>query len=209
MEMGSEIEMSNLEDESEYYSAHSEWEDEASQLDEDEVREVNEVDDKEINSGGGNSNEVSDEIMEIGSTDNREGRNSSEVREMGEVDNEGVTMEMLFRDTEVLPWKKQITLRSMVTSFVLSVFFNFIVCKLSLSPGYIPSLNILAGCLGFIIVKFYTVVIDKCGMLKQPFTRQENTVIQTFLIASSAVAFNSMFFKLFFIFFDYYNFLIV
>jgi hypothetical protein len=38
----------------------------------------------------------------------------------------------LFKDMEVLIWKKQITIRSMVTSIVLSIFFNFIVRKLSL-----------------------------------------------------------------------------
>jgi hypothetical protein len=37
----------------------------------------------------------------------------------------------LFKDMEVLIWKKQITIRSMVTSIVLSIFFNFIVRKLS------------------------------------------------------------------------------
>jgi hypothetical protein len=139
--------------------------------------------------------------METTNVDNGEGRNSSELREIGDVDNEGVKVEMLFKDTEVLLWKKQKTVRSMLASFVLSIFFNFIVCKLGLTSRYIPSLNVLARCLGFIIVKFYTVMFDRCVLLKQPFTRQENIIIQIFLVASSGVAFNSMFFKLVFIFF--------
>ena len=85
--------------------------------------------------------------METTNIDNGERRNSSELREIGDVDNEGVTVEMLFKDTKVLLWKKQITIRSMVTSFVLSIFFNFIVCKLGLTFGYMPSLNVLARCL--------------------------------------------------------------
>ena len=210
MERRKEIEISNVEkeDESEYCSAHSELEDEASEPneeDEDEIREVDEedgeVEDKEINLGGRNLNEVDDEIKETGGVDNAKGRNSNKIRENDEVNNEGVMVEM-FKDTEVLSWKKQITITFMVTSFVvLSLFFNFIVCKLSLTLGYIPSLHVLARCLEFIIVKFYIVMLDKCGLLKLPFTRQENTIIQTFLNASFGVAFNSMFFKLVFLFF--------
>lgn len=66
----------------------------------------------EINSGGRNSNEAGDEIIETCGVDNGEERKSSEVREIGKVDNEGVTVGMLFKDTEVLPWKKQINRRS-------------------------------------------------------------------------------------------------
>jgi hypothetical protein len=183
---GEEIEISNIEKE-------------------DEVREVNEkvgeVKDKEVNVGGRNLNKVGDEIIETFGVDNGKGRHSNEVREIGEVNNEGVTVEMLFKNTEVLSWKKQIIITHMVKSFVLSLFFNLIVCKFSLTLGYIPSLHVLAWCLRFIIVKFYTVMLDRCGLLKLLFTRQENTVIQTLLITSSRVAFNSMFFKLVFLFF--------
>ncbi|EXC45314.1 putative metal-nicotianamine transporter YSL7 [Morus notabilis] len=99
--------------------------------------------------------------------------------------------EEAFVDTAVPPWTKQITVRSMVTSLVLSVVFNFIVCKLNLTTGVIPSLNVAAGLLGFAVVKGYTAVLDKAGLLKQPFTRQENTVIQTCVVASSGIAFSS------------------
>lgn len=74
----------------------------------------------------------------------------------------------------------------------LSIVFVFIVIKLNLSTGVIPSLNVAAGLLGFAILKAYTGIIDKCGLLKQPFTRQENTVIQTCVVASSGIAFSSM-----------------
>jgi hypothetical protein len=103
MERSKEIKMSNVEkeDECEYCNAHLKWEDEASELDEDKAREVDEeigeVEDREINSGGRNSNEVSDKIIETCGIDNGDEKNSSEVREIGMIDNEGVMVEM-FKD---------------------------------------------------------------------------------------------------------------
>ncbi|KAI4306330.1 hypothetical protein L6164_029617 [Bauhinia variegata] len=99
--------------------------------------------------------------------------------------------EKAFKSTTVLPWTRQITIRSVVTSFVLSIVFNFIVCKLNLTTGVIPSLNVTAGLLGFAVVKSYTKLLKSCGLLRQPFTRQENTVIQTCVVASSGIAFSS------------------
>ena len=86
--------------------------------------------------------------------------------------------EEAFRKTRVPPWTEQITVRSVVTSFVLSVLFIFIVCKLNFTTGIIPSFNVAAGLLGFAVIKAYTTLLNNCGLLKQPFTRQENTVIQ-------------------------------
>ncbi|KAL3001304.1 hypothetical protein AAZX31_09G259400 [Glycine max] len=86
--------------------------------------------------------------------------------------------EEAFRKTRVPPWTEQITVRSVVTSFVLSVVFIFIVCKLNFTTGIIPSFNVAAGLLGFAVIKAYTTLLNNCGLLKQPFTRQENTVIQ-------------------------------
>ncbi|KAH0990782.1 hypothetical protein GBA52_002265 [Prunus armeniaca] len=102
-----------------------------------------------------------------------------------------VIVEEAFKTTPVPPWTKQITVRAMITSFLLSIVFNFIVCKLNLTTGVIPSLNVAAGLMGFAVVKGYTAMIEKCGLLKQPFTRQENTVIQTCVVASSGIAFSS------------------
>jgi len=107
--------------------------------------------------------------------------------------------EEAFRTTRVPPWTKQITVRSVVTSFVLSLVFNFIVCKLNFTTGIIPSLNVAAGLLGFAVIKSYTTLLNSCGLLREPFTRQENTVIQTFVVASSGIAFSSKFLILIFI----------
>ncbi|KAL8138006.1 hypothetical protein V2J09_004007 [Rumex salicifolius] len=112
------------------------------------------------------------------------------VEKEEEEENEG-SMEAEFEKSRVPTWREQITVRAMVTSLVLNVVFNFIVCKLNLTTGVIPSLNVAAGLLGFAIVKSYSVVLNKCGLLKQPFTRQENTVIQTCVVACAGIAFSS------------------
>ncbi|TMW86940.1 hypothetical protein EJD97_020676 [Solanum chilense] len=108
-----------------------------------------------------------------------------------EEEEEWESTEKAFKDEFIPAWQKQITLRAMVTGLILSVVFNFIVCKLNLTTGVIPSLNVAAGLLGFAGIRTWTAVIDKFGMLKQPFTRQENTVIQTCIVASSGIAFSS------------------
>ncbi|KZV57877.1 hypothetical protein F511_03446 [Dorcoceras hygrometricum] len=122
--------------------------------------------------------------MEEEIQDRREGR--------GGVEHDGVAaMEQAFVDTVIPPWWRQITFRAMATSLLLSIVFNVIVLKLNLTTGVIPSLNVAAGLLGFAMIKSWTVLVEKCGLLKQPFTRQENTVIQTCVVASSGIAFSS------------------
>lgn len=103
------------------------------------------------------------------------------------------SVERLFEKSPVPTWRKQLTLRAFAVSFLLSVMFCFIVMKLNLTTGIIPSLNVSAGLLGFFFVKIWTKVLAKAGMLKQPFTRQENTVIQTCVVASSGIAFSGGF----------------
>uniref|UniRef100_A0A803MDC3 Uncharacterized protein n=1 Tax=Chenopodium quinoa TaxID=63459 RepID=A0A803MDC3_CHEQI len=100
------------------------------------------------------------------------------------------SVEKTFEGTVVPPWKQQLTIRAFVVSFVLSILFTFIVMKLNLTTGIIPSLNVSAGLLGFFFVKTWTKLLEKSGYLKQPFTRQENTVIQTCVVASSGIAFS-------------------
>jgi len=105
---------------------------------------------------------------------------------------EDTSVEKAFEGKVVPRWEKQITVRAMVVSLVLAVLFTFIVMKLNLTTGIIPSLNISAGLLGFFFVQIWTSVLAKMGMLMQPFTRQENTVIQTCVVASSGIAFSGI-----------------
>ncbi|KAL5081265.1 hypothetical protein RYX36_009686 [Vicia faba] len=103
------------------------------------------------------------------------------------------SVEKVFKHLLVPTWQNQLTLRAFVVSFFLSVLFSFIVMKLNLTTGIIPSLNVSAGLLGFFFVKTWTKFLEKSDMLKQPFTRQENTVIQTCVVASSGIAFSGGF----------------
>jgi len=106
---------------------------------------------------------------------------------------EEASVEKMFKHLLVPSWRNQLTIRAFVVSFFLSVLFSFIVMKLNLTTGIIPSLNVSAGLLGFFFVKTWTKFLEKSDMLKQPFTRQENTVIQTCVVASSGIAFSGKF----------------
>lgn len=98
-------------------------------------------------------------------------------------------------EEEIASWKKQVTLRAFAVSLLLSVMFSVIVMKLNLTTGIIPSLNVSAGLLGFFFVKIWTNFLRKSDLLKQPFTRQENTVIQTCVVASSGITFSGISFS--------------
>lgn len=96
--------------------------------------------------------------------------------------------------TEIIPeWKDQITIRGLVVSAVLGVLFCIITHKLNLTVGIIPSLNVAAGLLGFFFVKSWTGFLSSLGFSVSPFTKQENTVIQTCVVACYGLAFSGGF----------------
>eukprot|EP00249_Psilotum_nudum_P019051 c27075_g2_i1 orf=94-2274(+) len=103
------------------------------------------------------------------------------------------SIEQFFANTAVPPWRDQITVRGVFLSAVLGSFFCIIVFKLSFTAGIIPSLNISAGLLGFFFIKGWTLLLAKLGIQSKPFTRQENTVIQTCVVASYGLAFSGGF----------------
>ncbi|PKA58922.1 putative metal-nicotianamine transporter YSL6 [Apostasia shenzhenica] len=88
------------------------------------------------------------------------------------------------------PWKDQITARGLVVSALLGALFCIITHKLNLTVGVIPSLNVAAGLLGFFLVKSWTGILERLGLRVAPFTRQENTVIQTCVVACYGLAFS-------------------
>ncbi|OAY73686.1 putative metal-nicotianamine transporter YSL12 [Ananas comosus] len=104
-----------------------------------------------------------------------------------------MSVERVFEGKRVPGWREQLTLRAFVVSFVLAAMFSVIVMKLNLTTGIIPSLNVSAGLLGFFFVKTWTAALDRVGLLKKPFTRQENTVIQTCVVAAYDIAFSGGF----------------
>ncbi|XP_021713637.1 probable metal-nicotianamine transporter YSL6 [Chenopodium quinoa] len=95
---------------------------------------------------------------------------------------------------EIIPeWQDQITIRGLVVSALLGTLFCIITHKLNLTVGIIPSLNVAAGLLGFFFVKSWTGVLNQLGFSVKPFTRQENTVIQTCVVACYGLAFSGGF----------------
>lgn len=119
-------------------------------------------------------------------------KRKNEQQEEEEEEEEMMSVERIFEGKEVPSWREQLTLRAFVVSLVLAVLFTFIVMKLNLTTGIIPSLNVSAGLLGFFFVSIWTKILNKSGLLRQPFTRQENTVIQTCVVASSGIAFSGL-----------------
>lgn len=121
---------------------------------------------------------------------NPEGEVEVEEEEEEKKENHQWSVERVFENQEVPSWRKQLSIRAFVVSFGLSILFSFIVMKLNLTTGIIPSLNVSAGLLGFFFLKIWTTLVGKFGLFSQPFTRQENTVIQTCVVASSGIAFS-------------------
>ncbi|XP_022750460.1 probable metal-nicotianamine transporter YSL6 isoform X1 [Durio zibethinus] len=90
-------------------------------------------------------------------------------------------------------WKDQITIRGLVVSALLGTLFCIITHKLNLTVGIIPSMNVGAGLLGFFFVKSWTGFLSKLGFQVSRFTKQENTVIQTCVVACYGLAFSGGF----------------
>ncbi|KAM3372407.1 hypothetical protein ACQJBY_019335 [Aegilops geniculata] len=88
----------------------------------------------------------------------------------------------------VPPWREQLTVRGVVVSAILGVLFCLITHKLNLTVGIIPSLNVAAGLLAYFLVRTWTAALDMFGVVSKPFTRQENTVIQTCVVACYGLA---------------------
>ncbi|KAK9265464.1 hypothetical protein L1049_016005 [Liquidambar formosana] len=136
---------------------------------------------------------LADEDMQSAGETAMTNKKMMEESEGDDTGEEAQCVEMIFRDKAVPSWQNQLTWRAFVVSFVLGILFTFIVMKLNLTVGIIPSLNVSAGLLGFFFVKTWTKFLEKSGLLIQPFTRQENTVIQTCVVATSGIAFSGGF----------------
>ncbi|KAE9586127.1 hypothetical protein Lal_00009882 [Lupinus albus] len=79
------------------------------------------------------------------------------------------SVERVFQHQLVPSWRNQLTVRAFVVSFFLSVLFSFIVMKLNLTTGIIPSLNVSAGLLGFFFIKTWTKFLEYGHFLLQYF----------------------------------------
>ncbi|AQK44936.1 Probable metal-nicotianamine transporter YSL11 [Zea mays] len=112
---------------------------------------------------------------------------------VGNAEEVAASVEQAFADEPVPSWREQLTVRAFVVGFILAVLFSVIVMKLNLTTGVIPSLNVSASLLGYFLVRLWTKAIESVGLLKHPFTRQENTVIQTCVVSAYGLAFSGGF----------------
>ncbi|XAR52168.1 hypothetical protein NMG60_11020097 [Bertholletia excelsa] len=88
----------------------------------------------------------------------------------------------------VPPWTKQITARGCIASLLIGIIYSIIVMKLNLTTGLVPNLNVSAALLAFVFIQTWTKLLHSAGIVSTPFTRQENTVIQTCAVASYSIA---------------------
>ncbi|MCL7042926.1 hypothetical protein MKW94_018354 [Papaver nudicaule] len=89
---------------------------------------------------------------------------------------------------KIPPWRSQLTVRGLVASLFIGIIYSIIVQKLNLTTGLTPTLNVSAALLSFIFIKGWTKMLGKLGFNSAPFTRQENTVIQTCAVACYSVS---------------------
>lgn len=86
------------------------------------------------------------------------------------------------------PWTKQLTIRGVVVSIMIGTIYSIIAMKLNLTTGLVPNLNVSAALLAFMFIRTWTKVLQKSGFVSKPFTRQENTMIQTCAVACYSIA---------------------
>ncbi|XP_073118726.1 metal-nicotianamine transporter YSL3 [Henckelia pumila] len=115
---------------------------------------------------------------------------SSDHREMEEMENEDLeeTRGQAEEMDRIPPWNKHITIRGIVASLVIGIIYSIIVMKLNLTTGLVPNLNVSAALLAFVFVRTWTKILQKAGFVTTPFTRQENTIIQTCAVACYSIA---------------------
>lgn len=88
----------------------------------------------------------------------------------------------------IAPWRKQITVRGLIASLIIGIIYSVIVMKLNLTTGLVPNLNVSAALLGFVFIRSWTKILSKANIVSAPFTRQENTIIQTCAVACYSIA---------------------
>uniref|UniRef100_A0A804MDB0 Metal-nicotianamine transporter YSL7 n=1 Tax=Zea mays TaxID=4577 RepID=A0A804MDB0_MAIZE len=103
------------------------------------------------------------------------------------------SVEQAFADQPVPSWREQLTVRAFVVGALLSVVFNVILMKIDLTTGINPSLNVCASLLSYFLLRTWTRAIGCMGLLRQPFTRQENTMIQTCVVSAYGITFTGGF----------------
>ncbi|CAI0408868.1 unnamed protein product [Linum tenue] len=85
------------------------------------------------------------------------------------------------------PWTRQITARGLIVSIMIGSMYSVIAMKLNLTTGLVPNLNVSAALLAFVFIRAWNKLVGKLGYVAKPFTRQENTMIQTCAVACYSI----------------------
>ncbi|KAM7491528.1 hypothetical protein LguiA_034449 [Lonicera macranthoides] len=114
----------------------------------------------------------------------------AEVNDKEEIEREN--LEEVKDESEVSkrmqPWTKQITMRGVIASVMIGGIYSIIAMKLNLTTGITPNLNVSAALLAFVFMRTWTKLMRRAGIVTTPFTKQENTMIQTCSVASYSIA---------------------
>ncbi|CAD6229264.1 unnamed protein product [Miscanthus lutarioriparius] len=106
---------------------------------------------------------------------------------------EGPSTERAFEVKPIPPWPEQVTGRALAASLALGVALSGVMMNLVFTSGIIPSLNISAALLGFFLLKAWTGLLGQMGVSHRPFTRQENAVVQTCVVACASMTYSGGF----------------
>ncbi|RZC69614.1 hypothetical protein C5167_033965 [Papaver somniferum] len=89
---------------------------------------------------------------------------------------------------KIQTWKKQITLRGLIASFVIGSLYSIVIMKLNLTTGITPNLNVYAALVAFMVILSWTKLLNKFGISSTPFTPQENAIIQNCSVACYSIS---------------------
>ncbi|RRT65117.1 hypothetical protein B296_00038555 [Ensete ventricosum] len=91
---------------------------------------------------------------------------------------------------EIPPWEEQITVRGVVVGAMLGTFFCIVEHHFNLRVGLAPSINLAAGLLSYFFISLWTRTLSSLGFKVTPFTKQENTMVQTSIVTCYVLAFS-------------------
>ncbi|XP_039134332.1 probable metal-nicotianamine transporter YSL8 [Dioscorea cayenensis subsp. rotundata] len=109
------------------------------------------------------------------------------------IEPDNLSVDQMLQSDKVPKWTEQLTVRAFIVSLLVGTFLTIIILRLSITTGIVPAFNIVAGLLGFFLVKSWTRVLEATGLSRTPFTRQENTIIQTCIVACTSIGFSGGF----------------
>ena len=115
------------------------------------------------------------------------------VADTEDVESEPVAAADRREEERVPPWREQVTVLGLVAALLIGFVYTVIVLKLALTTGIIPTLNVSAALLAFLALRGWTRALGRLRLggagAPRPFTRQENTVVQTCAVACYTMAF--------------------